>query len=139
MVDVDDAGLVDELLASYRELREKRTAEAAASMLERLKEFSPPGVEWGIELVRLPGISYIAEGGRIIALSVSREEFGPFMQSSIRQVEASSIPREALRQIVENPDGFIDRVKRHLSSWLASAPSGHPLRRRVELLLESLY
>lgn len=130
--------LAGRLIDTLQRLRRERSVELAERLLDLVRHFSPPGIEWGIELIRLPGLSYIAEGGRIVALSVSRGEFGPFMQSSTRTVEPGDIPREALSKLAEDPDGFADRLVSHLSEWLERSPPAHPLRGPVEMLLEMI-
>ncbi|MEM3155305.1 MAG: hypothetical protein QW668_01525, partial [Nitrososphaerota archaeon] len=75
-----------------RELKVSGRAELAYELVNQIKDICPPGIEWGFELARLPGVSYIAENGRIVALSISRGEFGPFMDTRMREVAVESVP-----------------------------------------------
>lgn len=120
------------------ELKEERRVEKAYELIEEVKELCPPGIEWGFEIARLPGVSYIAEGGRIVALSVARGEFGPFMDSRLKEVPVKSIPLDALSRIVSDPDGFLQSLVSHLRGWLKSAPPNHPLRAPVERFLAAI-
>ncbi|MEM0481936.1 MAG: hypothetical protein QXM16_03485 [Nitrososphaerota archaeon] len=115
-----------------RELKEKRQAEPVYELINQIKDLCPPGIEWGFELARLPGVSYIAEGGRVVALSISRGEFGPFMDTRMREVPVKNIPMEALSGIMSDPEGFLDSFISHLLQWLKGSSSNNPLR--VEVL-----
>lgn len=130
--------LAEEVVRRYEALRMSRSYEDAKGLIEVLKAFAPPGVEWGIELFRAPGISYIAEGGRVIALRLSRDEFGPFMQTRLTDVDLDEVPKELFKDLLERPEEFLSSVRRHLVEWLRRAPEEHELRGRVVLLLEVL-
>jgi len=120
------------------EIREGGGAEAAYLLLDLVKDLCPPGIEWGFEVARLPGVSYIAEGGRLVALSILRGEFGPFMDSRVREVDVRGIPRNALEGLVADPESFLATLQQHLRRWLASAPPDHPLRGDIEAFVEAL-
>lgn len=115
-----------------KQIKESRSVELAYELVELIKDVCPPGIEWGFELGRTPGILYIAEEGRIVALSVSRDEFGPFMDTRMRTVSVKNIPAEALSKIVADPEGFLKSLVNHLSQWLKTAPPNHLLRPEVE-------
>ncbi|MCS7142394.1 MAG: hypothetical protein NZ920_01170 [Aigarchaeota archaeon] len=130
--------VIEEVVRRYRELKERRGHEEVVRLIDSLKGFAPPGVEWGIEFGRIPGVSYILEGGRVVALRVSRDEFGPFMQTSLKQVDVKNVPSEALKEVSERPENFITKVVDHLSGWLERAPTDHQLRGKVEALVKGL-
>ncbi|MEM3033777.1 MAG: hypothetical protein QW663_00175 [Nitrososphaerota archaeon] len=121
-----------------RELKVSGRAELAYELVNQIKDICPPGIEWGFELARLPGVSYIAENGRIVALSISRGEFGPFMDTRMREVAVESIPAEALAGIVSDPESFLDALTSHLIQWLRSSPKNHPLRVKVEEFIDAI-
>ncbi|MCS7145841.1 MAG: hypothetical protein NZ938_04015 [Aigarchaeota archaeon] len=120
------------------ELRKSGRAELARELVELVKDVCPPGVEWGFELARLPGVSYIAENGRVLALSISRGEFGPFMDTRIREVSPANIPAEALSGIVSDPEGFLESLIGHLTQWLKNAHVSNPLSKEVEAFIKAL-
>jgi len=107
-------------------------------LLENLLPFSPAGVEWGIEVSYLAGITYMLEDGKVLAVRVSRDEFGPFMQTSIAPMQLSSIPTQALKPIQQDVRSFIKRVSEHLTRWLEKAPQSNPKRERIRALLDKL-
>ncbi len=119
------------MIAAVRELKEKRSYEQAYELMRQIKDLCPPGIEWGFELARLAGISYIAEGGRIVALSVTKGEFGPFMDSRMKEISVNSIPANALSVVVSDPEGFLDSFVNHLLQWLKSSSPNNPLRAEV--------
>ncbi|MEM1922521.1 MAG: hypothetical protein QXO86_05540 [Nitrososphaerota archaeon] len=118
--------------ALVKMIKESRRVETAYELVGLVKDVCPPGVEWGFEIGRTPGILYIAEDGRIVALSISRDEFGPFMDTRMREVPVKNIPAEAISKIVSDPDGFLKSLVSHLSKWLRGAPATHHLRGDVE-------
>lgn len=126
------------MIAAVRELKEKGGYEQAYELINQIKDLCPPGVEWGFELARLAGISYIAEGGRIVALSVSRGEFGPFIDSRMKEVPVNNIPVNALSGVVSDPEGFLDSFVNHLLQWLKSSSPNNPLRANVLEFLNAL-
>ena len=128
------ARFVDSLKKALEEPSEDNVVE----MLRCLMPFAPPGLEWGIEFSSLAGITYMLEDGRVIAVRVSRDEFGPFMQTSVAPVSLDSIPRQVFKLMLNDLNGFVGRVVEHLRSWLAKAPANHPKRGRVAALLEAL-
>lgn len=128
----------EKVLELVRELRKSRETELARALVELIKDVCPPGVEWGFELARLPGVSYIAENGRVLALSVSRGEFGPFMDTRIREISPANIPAEALSGIASDPEGFLDSLVGHLTQWLKNAHVSNPLRGEIEAFLRAL-
>ncbi|MDW8073542.1 MAG: hypothetical protein RMJ28_04820 [Nitrososphaerota archaeon] len=126
------------MLGLVWELRKSGRAELARELVELVKDVCPPGVEWGFELARLPGVSYIAENGRVLALSISRGEFGPFMDTRIREVSPANIPAEALSGIVSDPEGFLESLIGHLTQWLKNAHVSNPLSKEVEAFIKAL-
>ena len=124
---------VMEFMNALQKAREDPSPDNILALISSLAPFSPPGLEWGIELVTLAGITYMLEDGRLIAVRVSRDEFGPFMQTSIAETSLEAIPQHALNQIRDNIDGFIERVITHLRAWLERAPPNHP---KLELVTE---
>jgi hypothetical protein len=125
-------------MAAVRELKEKGGYEKAYELINQIKDLCPPGIEWGFELARVAGISYIAEGGRIVVLSVSRGEFGPFMDSRMRVISVDNIPVNALSGVVSDPEGFLDSFVNHLHQWLKSSSPNNPLRSEVLEFVKAL-
>ncbi|GBC71710.1 hypothetical protein HRbin02_01498 [Candidatus Calditenuaceae archaeon HR02] len=119
------------MIAAVRKLKEKGSYEHAYELINQIKDLCPPGIEWGFELARLAGVSYIAEGGRIVALSISRGEFGPFMDSRMKEIPVNSIPVNALSRMVSDPEGFLNSFVNHLLQWLKSSSTNSPLRAEV--------
>lgn len=128
---------VDAFLKAVDEARRNLSRENLLAMLKSLSPFSPPGIEWGIELSSLAGVTYMLEDGRLLMVRVSRDEFGPFMQTSVSQISYDAIPDQALKTLTDL-DSFIDRLLRHLTAWLDSAPPKHPRREKVEMLVKAL-
>jgi len=128
---------VDRFLKAYNAVRVDRSDEKLYQLLEALLPFSPPGIEWGLEVANIAGVTYMLEGGRVIAVKVSRDEFGPFMQTSVAEISLTSIPSAALKNI-KDVESFIDRVVKHLSEWASRMPADNSLRRLVEELLKNL-
>ncbi len=129
---------IEELLSAYRKALNEPSDENIIRMLAALLPFSPPGIEWGIEFSSLAGITYMLENGRVLAVKVSRDEFGPFMQTSIAPVKLEAIPTQALKSIQKDVGGFLERVRNHLTSWLRMAPAKHPKREAIRELIEAL-
>ncbi len=129
---------VRRFIASFRKAVEEPSEDNVIHLLESLMPFAPPGLEWGIEFSYLAGITYMLEDGKVLAVRVSRDEFGPFMQTSIASVKLEAIPRQALKPVVDDVNGFVKRAAEHLRNWLARAPQAHPKRGKVAKLLEAL-
>ena len=129
---------VERVLASFRKALAEPNEDNVVNLLESLLPFAPPGLEWGIEFSYLAGITYMLEDGKVLAVRVSRDEFGPFMQTSIASVRLEAVPRQALKPVVDDVRGFAKRMVEHLRSWLARAPPNHQKRGKVAKLLEAL-
>ena len=127
---------VEAFINALNKARENPSDENILSLIHSLAPFSPPGLEWGIELTTLAGITYVLEDGRLMAVRVSRDEFGPFMQTSVAEASLETIPRNALNQIKDDVDGFIRKVVEHLKNWLDRAPPEHPKREIIRELIE---
>ncbi|MCS7137289.1 MAG: hypothetical protein NZ941_02850 [Candidatus Caldarchaeum sp.] len=128
---------VEKFLAVYETARNTPTEENLLKLIESLLPFSPPGIEWGIEISSVAGVTYMLEGGRVIAVKVSRDEFGPFMQTSVAPVELSSIPAVALKNI-RDVQSFIKKTAVHLGQWASKMPPSNNQKRLVEKLLQAL-
>jgi len=129
---------VEDAVAALRRALSEPSEGNVVNLLEALLPFAPPGLEWGIEFSYLAGITYMLEDGKVLAVRVSRDEFGPFMQTSVASVGLEAVPSQALKQVVDDVGGFAHRVAKHLRSWLERAPPNHPKRGRVAKLLEAL-
>ncbi|MDW8083890.1 MAG: hypothetical protein RMI49_01630 [Candidatus Caldarchaeum sp.] len=128
---------VEKFLAAYETARNTPTEENLLKLIESLLPFSPPGIEWGIEISSVAGVTYMLEGGRVIAVKVSRDEFGPFMQTSIAPVDLSSIPAVALKNI-RDVQSFITKTAVHLGQWASKMPPSNAQKSLVEKLLHAL-
>ncbi|MEM3097064.1 MAG: hypothetical protein QW756_04005 [Nitrososphaerota archaeon] len=128
---------VEYFLEAMDRARRSPTRDNLLQMVEKLSPFSPPGLEWGIELSFLAGVTYMLEDGRLLMVRVSRDEFGPFMQTSVTQISLQDIPDSALKPI-SDVDTFIAGLLKHLNMWLNRAPVDHPRRRSVEMLVQAL-
>jgi len=106
-------------------------------LIHGLAPFSPPGLEWGIEFGRLAGTSYIMEDGKVLAVRVSRDEFGPFMQTSVAEIPLSAVPTQAFQELRDLPK-FLRRLRDHLARWLGSVPGNHPKHDLIRELVEFL-
>lgn len=113
------------------EARREPSDENLLKLLESLLPFSPPGIEWGLEIASMVGVTYMLEGGRLIAVKVSRDEFGPFMQTSVAEIPFASLPSAALKNI-RDVDLFIQKLVNHLSEWLKGIPRENMQRKLVE-------
>jgi hypothetical protein len=71
-----------------------------------------------------------------VAVRLSRDEFGPFMQTSVAEIPLTSIPAVGLKGL-RDVDGFVKRVLNHLSEWSRRMPEGSAQRELVMKLLES--
>jgi hypothetical protein len=132
--------MMDEVRAFLEAVKAARmdpSPENILSIVEKLSPFSPPGLEWGIELFSLAGVTYMLEDGRLLMVRVSRDEFGPFMQTSVAEIPVGSLPQQAIQHL-SDIDGFLGRIRRHLSSWLMRSPENHPKRAPVATLLKAL-
>jgi len=127
---------VERFHTAYRAARADPCDEKIIALLEALLPFSPPGVEWGVEVADVAGTTYMLEGGRAVAVRLSRDEFGPFMQTSVAEIPLTSIPAVGLKAL-RDVDGFVKRVLAHLSEWARRMPQGSGQRMLVERLLES--
>ncbi|MEM1943610.1 MAG: hypothetical protein QXO30_00290 [Candidatus Caldarchaeum sp.] len=128
---------VQRFTEAYEQARQSPTDDNILKLLESLLPFSPPGLEWGLEVASIAGITYILEGGRAVAVRVSRDEFGPFMQTSVAEIPVSSIPSSALRE-VRNVEAFMRRITSHLREWVSRMPAGDSRRTAVETLLRAV-
>jgi|GEM_PF-1230656 len=128
---------VEAFLEAFKTAKANPSDENIQTMVEKLSPFSPPGLEWGIELFSLAGVTYMLEDGRLLMVRVSRDEFGPFMQTSVAAIPFSSLPEQAIQHL-RDVDTFLTRIRQHLRAWLLRSPEGHPKRRPVDLLLKSL-
>jgi hypothetical protein len=127
---------VERFHEAYRAARADPSDEKLLALLEALLPFSPPGVEWGVEVADVAGTTYVLEGGRAVAVRLSRDEFGPFMQTSVAEIPLTSIPSVGLKGL-RDVDGFVKRVLNHLSEWSRRMPEGSAQRELVMKLLES--
>ncbi|MEM0440824.1 MAG: hypothetical protein QW463_04385 [Candidatus Caldarchaeum sp.] len=128
---------VEEFLEAYSQARKTPSTENLLKMVERLLPFAPAGIEWGIEISSVAGVTYMIEGGQFIAVKVSRDEFGPFIQTSVAPIGLEAIPAAALKNIRE-VDSFVEKVVSHLGEWARKMPATHPQRQLVEQLLKAL-
>lgn len=128
---------VDSFLNAYHDALKNPSEDNLLRMVETLIPFAPHGIEWGIEISSVAGITYMLEGGRVVAVKVSRDEFGPFMQTSITPVELRAIPANALKNI-RDLRKFVERVAVHLREWSRRMPSNNYQKQLVEELLRSL-
>ncbi|MEM2095637.1 MAG: hypothetical protein QXX19_02090 [Candidatus Caldarchaeum sp.] len=128
---------VQRFTEAYEQARQSPTDDNILKLLESLLPFSPPGLEWGLEVASIAGITYMLEGGRVVAVKVSRDEFGPFMQTSVAEIPVSSIPSSALRE-VRNVEAFMRRITSHLREWVSRMPAGDSRRTAVETLLRAV-
>jgi len=122
---------------AYEQARQSPTDDNILKLLESLLPFSPPGLEWGLEVTSIAGITYMLEGGRVVAVKVSRDEFGPFMQTSVAEIPLSSIPASALRE-VRDVEAFMRRITNHLREWASRMPAGDNRRTAVETFLRAV-
>ncbi len=120
------------------EIRGGGGLDAIHRLIDVVKDLVPPGIEWGFEIARMPGISYIVEGGRIVALNLSKGEFGPFMETRIREISTRDLPAQSLARILEDPEGFVADLARHLREWRSRAHHTHPMRPLVDEFIGSL-
>ncbi|MEM2236901.1 MAG: hypothetical protein QXR26_01280 [Candidatus Caldarchaeum sp.] len=128
---------VERFRSVYLEARREPSDENLLKLLESLLPFSPPGIEWGLEIASIAGVTYMLEGGRLIAVKVSRDEFGPFMQTSVAEIPFESLPAAALKN-VRDVDLFIKKLVSHLSEWLKRMPRENMRRKLVEGFLHSV-
>jgi hypothetical protein len=127
--------IAEKVMRLVAELRQGGGLEKAYELVALIKTLVPPGVEWGFEISRQPGVSYIAEGGRIIALSTTRGEFGPFMETRIREIALRDLPPQALARVAKDPEGFVAELAKHLDEWRARASPSHPLMSLIDAFL----
>jgi hypothetical protein len=100
--------VVERFHEAYRAARADPSDEKLLALLEALLPFSPPGVEWGVEVADVAGTTYVLEGGRAVAVRLSRDEFGPFMQTSVAEIPLTSIPAvglKGLRMLTDSSSG----------------------------------
>ncbi|MEM1946326.1 MAG: hypothetical protein QXH12_01150 [Candidatus Caldarchaeum sp.] len=128
---------VERFLSVYVNARRDPSDENLLNLLESLLPFSPPGVEWGLEVASLAGVTYMLEGGRLVAVKVSRDEFGPFMQTNVVEIPLSSLPSAALKNI-RDVDQFVQKLVKHLSGWVKGMKGESLQKKLVERLLETL-
>ncbi|MEM4190026.1 MAG: hypothetical protein QW544_05890 [Candidatus Caldarchaeum sp.] len=121
----------------YLHAKQEPSDENLLKLLESLLPFSPPGIEWGLEIASVAGVTYMLEGGRVIAVKVSRDEFGPFMQTSVAEIPFSSIPATALKNI-RDVDQFVEKIVKHLSEWSKRMPPANSQRKLVESFLQAV-
>ncbi|BAJ49879.1 hypothetical protein CSUB_C0010 [Candidatus Caldarchaeum subterraneum] len=125
---------VEKFIEAYARAIQEPSDNNLLTLLHALLPFSPAGIEWGLEIASLAGVTYMLEDGRAIAVKVSRDEFGPFMQTSVAQVSLNTIPSAALKNI-KDVKAFVNRVAEHLSEWARRMPDTNPVKKRVETLL----
>ncbi|GBC68767.1 hypothetical protein HRbin01_00452 [archaeon HR01] len=128
---------VSDFLAAARRAESNPSEENILAMVAGLSPFSPPGLEWGIELSSVAGSSYILEDGRLLLVRVSRDEFGPFMQTSVSQIGLESLPPQVLKSLAD-VKVFLGKVSSHLKLWLERAPKDHPKIDLIQRLVQAL-
>ncbi len=122
---------------AYVEAKREPSDDNLVRLLESLLPFSPPGIEWGLEVASLAGVTYMLDGGKAISVKVSRDEFGPFMQTSVSEIQLTSIPSAAMKKL-QDVEGFIQRVVSHLSEWIKRAPANSEQAKLVGAFLEKV-
>ena len=125
-------------LRTCSELLRRRDVDSVRDLLRILAEMAPPGVEWGVEVASIAGTRYLAGGGRITVVRVSRDEFGPFMRTQVAEVKVDDVPEEVLKLVLRDPEGLLRSVAEQLSSWLSTGHGDEGLRREVASFLERL-
>ncbi|MCS7133218.1 MAG: hypothetical protein RMI43_01660 [Candidatus Caldarchaeum sp.] len=128
---------VEKFLNAYDRARSMPSDENLLKLVEALLPFAPPGIEWGIEISSVAGMTYLLEDGRVIAVKVSRDEFGPFMQTSVTPVGLEAIPASALKNI-RDVESFVQKTASHLGEWARKMPANNRQKQLVEQLLLAL-
>lgn len=125
-------------LRASSELLRRRDVDSVRELLSSLAEIAPPGVEWGVEVASVAGTRYLAGGGRITVVRVSRDEFGPFMRTQVAEVRVEDVPEEVLKLVLRDPEGLLRSVAEQLTGWLSTGHGDERLRRAVADFLEGL-
>ncbi|MCS7094727.1 MAG: hypothetical protein NZ988_02825 [Thaumarchaeota archaeon] len=107
-------------------------------LIDSLRVLSPPGIEWGIELLDVAGTRYVLEGGRVTVVRLSRDDFGPFMRTQVRELEVEDVPEEVLKALLRDPKGLMSSIVSQLERWTQTAHPNRELRERVRELLRGL-
>lgn len=128
---------VERFCKTYEEARRSPTDDNLYKLLESLLPFSPAGIEWGLEVSSLAGVTYMLEDGKVVAVKLSRDEFGPFMQTSVAEIPLSSIPSAALKNI-RDVENFVQRITTHLQDWASRMPLNNERKSLVEAFIKKL-
>ncbi|MEN3048568.1 MAG: hypothetical protein ABDH63_07325 [Candidatus Caldarchaeales archaeon] len=107
-------------------------------LIDSLRVLSPPGIEWGVELLDVAGTRYVLEGGRLTVVKLSRDEFGPFMRTQVRAIEPEDVPEEVLKVLLRDPRGLISSIADQLERWTRTAHPNLELKERVRELVRGL-
>lgn len=126
---------VNEVLQCWNALRETHDEQAVMRLISALRVVAPPGIEWALEIGNHAGMAYLIESGKLLQLRVSREEFGPFMDTSVREISAEDVPKILLSALAADAEGFMRKVLDRLQEWSMRAPTNHPSRPAIEGLL----
>lgn len=119
----------------WNSLLQTHDEQALVRLISALRVIAPPGIEWALEIGNHAGMAYLIESGKLLQLRVSREEFGPFMDTSVREISAEDIPKILLNSVAGDAEGFMKRVLDRLHDWSKRAPANHPSRQGIEGLL----
>ncbi|MCX8203250.1 MAG: hypothetical protein N3H32_02915 [Nitrososphaeria archaeon] len=114
------------------------SVEAVRGLIDSLKDLSPPGIEWGVELLDVAGTRYVLEGGRLTVVRLSRDEFGPFMRTQVREVRVEDVPEEVLKALLKDPRGLIASIADQLERWTRTAHPNRELKEAVRDLVRGL-
>lgn len=114
---------------------ETRDEQALVRLISALRVIAPPGIEWALEIGNHAGMAYLIESGKLLQLRVAREEFGPFMDTSVREISAEDIPKILLNSVASDAEVFMKRVLERLQDWSRRVPANHPSRQTIEDLL----
>lgn len=116
----------------------KKAVKLFKDLINLLKLFVPAGLEWAVEIGSSAGTTYILEDGKLEVIIVSRDEFGPFMGSSVREIDVESVPEQTLLQTVSRFDSFLVGCVNKLKGWLSSIPEENPKKFKVSNLCKTL-